>query len=351
MKDSSIGTAPETEHRIGGDGALGSALGSGRRPERTTTTRYQRIADGNRGTGGEKLADVLGVISLGLGIAELLAPEAVAKLVGVKEPDDEDTNTVRLMGVREIASGMAILSNQRPAKAVWSRVAGDAVDLALLGKTLANPDNDRGRTVFAMANVLAVGALDLMCARELSSQPDTPARDALDRGLVRARRSITIDRPPSDVYRFWREFANLPRFMRHLESVQVIDERRSHWVAKAPGGKTVEWDAELLEDRANESIAWASLADSDVENAGRVRFLSAPGGRGTEVLLELEYRPPFGKLGSKIAMLWREEPRQQAGDDLRHLKQALELGEIVVSDASKQRGMHAAVPDDRPVEL
>jgi uncharacterized membrane protein len=160
-----------------------------------------------------------------------------------------------------------------------------------------------------------------------------------------------VGRPVEEVYAYWRDFENLPRFMRHLEVVRVIDDRRSHWVARAPAGKTVEWDAEITEDRPNELIAWHSLEGADVHNGGSVRFLRAPGGRGTEVRVEIEYVPPLGKLGSKIAMLWREEPGQQVQDDLRHFKQVMETGEIVVSDATKQRGPHPAQPDDLPVEL
>ena len=128
-------------------------------------------------------------------------------------------------------------------------------------------------------------------------------------------------------------------------------ERRSHWVAKAPAGQTVEWDATTTEERENELISWRSDEGAMVYNAGTVRFQEAPGGRGTEVRVELEYDPPLGKIGSKVAMLWREEPGQQVQDDLRHFKQVMELGEIVVSDATKQRGMHPAQPDDKPVQL
>jgi uncharacterized membrane protein len=139
--------------------------------------------------------------------------------------------------------------------------------------------------------------------------------------------------------------------MRHLESVRVTGDRRSHWVAKAPAGKAVEWDAETTEDRPNELIAWRSLPGSKVYNAGEVRFNPAPGGAGTELRVTLEYDPPFGKLGSKVAMLWREEPGQQVADDLRHFKQVMETGEIVLSDSTKQRGPHPAKPDDKPVAL
>jgi uncharacterized membrane protein len=331
-------------------GTLGPALGgNGRaRPEQTAT--YQRIADADRGTGGESLADFLGYFSIGLGLAEALMPGVMSRVVGIDHEDRRNRATMRLMGVREISHGVAILSNQQPEKAVWSRVAGDAIDLALLGKALANDENGRGRTAFAVANVLAVAALDVMCAKLLSKQPDTTANAGADTGIIRTKRSVSIARPVEDVYAFWHDFENLPRFMRHLESVRVTGDRRSHWVAKAPAGKTVEWDAETTEDRPNELIAWRSVEGSDVYNAGTVRFMSAPGGRGTEVRVEIEYDPPFGKLGSKVAMLWREEPGQQVQDDLRHLKQIMEIGEIVVSDATKERGPHPAQPSAQPAQ-
>ena len=168
---------------------------------------------------------------------------------------------------------------------------------------------------------------------------------------MEGRSAITVNASPEQVYAQWRDFERLPTFMYHLESVQVTDERRSHWVAKAPAGRTVEWDAETVEDRPNELIAWRSLPGADVYNAGTVEFQPAAGGRDTEVRLTLEYDPPFGKLGSKIAMLFREEPGQQVQDDLRHFKQVMETGEILLSDATKRRGPHPAQPDREPAQL
>jgi uncharacterized membrane protein len=333
------------------DRAVGTALGPNVRPRPEVTAPYQQLADEDRGTGGESLADFLGYFSIGLGLAEFLAPGAVARLVGIKHPNDRNRSIVRMMGLREITSGIAILSNQQPKKAVMSRVAGDAIDLALLGTTMANSENDRGRTLFATANVVAVTALDVMASKELARQPETVANRQMDKGIIRTKRSITVWRPVEEVYEFWRNFENFPRFMRHLESVRVTGDRRSHWVAKAPAGKAVEWDAETTEDRPNELIAWRSLPGSKVYNAGEVRFNPAPGGAGTELRVTLEYDPPFGKLGSKVAMLWREEPGQQVADDLRHFKQVMETGEIVLSDSTKQRGPHPAKPDDKPVAL
>ena len=331
--------------------SVGTALGKEVRPRPEVTEPYQRLADQDRGTGGESLADFLGYFSIGLGLAEVLAPQLIARIVGIKHPNERNRTLLRLMGLREISSGIAILSNQQPKKAVMSRVAGDAIDIALRGATLANSENDRGRTLFATANVLAVTALDVMASKSLAMQPETPQNQTMDRGIIRTKRSVTVNRPVEEVYEFWRNFENLPQFMRHLESVTVTSEKVSHWVAKAPAGKSVEWDAELTEDRPNELIAWKSLPGSSVYNAGEVQFARAPGDRGTELRVTIEYDPPFGKLGSKIAMLWREEPGQQVADDLRHFKQVMETGEIVLSDSTKQRGPHPAQPNDKPVEL
>ena len=348
-----MGMSFEVEPRPqgGNGGRIGTALGEKARPRIASTAPYQRIADEDRGTGGESLANFLGMFSLGLGFAQVAMPGVIARACGIDPHDDQNRLVMRLMGMREISHGLAVLSNQQPAKSMWSRVAGDALDLALLGKALSNPDNNRAATLFATANVLAVAALDVMAAKQLTKQPKTVANEGADKGIIRTTRSITVNKPVAEVYQFWKNFENFPQFMRHLESVTVTGEGRSHWVAKAPAGKTVEWDAETIEDSENERIAWRSTEDADVYNAGAVEFHPAPGNRGTEVRVELEYDPPFGKLGSKVAMLFREEPGQQVHDDLRHFKQVMEVGEIVFSDATKQRGPHNAQPDDKPVKL
>jgi uncharacterized membrane protein len=143
--------------------------------------------------------------------------------------------------------------------------------------------------------------------------------------------AVTIDKPREELYRFWRNFENLPRFMEHLESVEVRDEGKSHWCAKGPVGTRVEWDAEITEEIPNALIRWRSLPDADVANFGTVRFREAPGGRGTEVAVDLEYQPPAGSLGTAIARLLGEEPQRQIEEDLRRLKQLLETGEIATT--------------------
>src|SRR5215831_14905853 len=119
--------------------------------------------------------------------------------------------------------------------------------------------------------------------------------------------------------------------MRHLDSIRQIDEKQSHWTVKGPAGRTVEWDAVIHNEIDNELIAWRSLPGADVDNAGTVMFREAPGGRGTEIRVELQYNPPVGVVGAVISMLWGEEPGLQIQDDLRHLKEILEAGEILTT--------------------
>jgi uncharacterized membrane protein len=215
---------------------------------------------------------------------------------------------------------------------VWARVAGDALDLACLGAAFASPETNKGRLAFATGNVLAVTALDVLCAEQLGGREGESA--GAKKGTTQVKNSLIINRPPQELYQYWRNFENLPEIMRHLESVKVKGEGRSHWVAKAPAGTSVEWDAEMTEDRPNELIAWRSLEGSDVDNSGSVRFEPAPGKRGTIVKVEINYTPPGGALGSLVAKLFGEEPGQQAQESLRTFKQLMETGELTVSDGT-----------------
>jgi len=282
----------------------------------------ERTQPGLPSTSAKRLAKGLGWFSVGLGLAELLAPRAIAKISGVS---NTRTGLIRLYGLRELASGIAIFSQEKPAAAVWSRVAGDAMDLASLGVACTAADAKRGRITFATMNVLAVTALDVMCATQLSS--------GATHG-IHAKGSCIVNKEPHEVYQFWRNFQNLPRFMRHLESVEDLGEGRSRWKAKGPAGMNVEWDATIVADQPGELITWRSLENADVDNAGAVRFERAPGARGTIIKVNLEYNPIGGVLGSTVAKLFGEEPEQQLDDDLRRFKQVMEVGEVVVSEAT-----------------
>lgn len=269
----------------------------------------------------KKLAKGLGWFSIGLGLAELLAPRAIANISGVSKTS---TGLIRLYGLREIASGITIFAQKNPRSGMWSRVAGDALDLASLGAAVTSPNAKRGRIAFATANVLAVTTLDIMCARQLGNGSQG----------MHASASCIINREPEEVYSFCREFENLPRFMRHLESVEDLGEGRYHWVVKGPAGMKMEWDAKIVADEPGEVITWRSLENSDIDNAGAIRFERAPGGRGTMVKINLEYNLIGGVLGAAIAKLFGKEPNQQLDDDLRRFKQVMEVGEVVVSDAT-----------------
>jgi uncharacterized membrane protein len=321
------------------------------------------------GGGAERLANGLGWFSIGLGVAEIAAPGGMARFVGIE--DDEDNRAVlRSCGVREVASGVSILSQRNPTSALWSRVAGDVMDLFLLGTAAASPRARRGRLALATVAVAGVTLLDVLgsvqhsrraglmgdgqsgatprgrAPSQSSSMRRLAERNAstLEQRGIDVKVTATVNRPVAEVFGFWRDLSNLPRFMHHLERVQVLDGKRSRWTASAPAGTTVEWEAEITEERPNALIAWRSLPGSSIENAGRVTFKPAPGGRGTEVQVELVYRPPFGRVGALVAKLFGEEPQEQMKHDLRMFKAVLETGEVVHSDASIHRGMHPAQP-------
>jgi uncharacterized membrane protein len=205
------------------------------------------------------------------------------------------------------------------------------------------PDADRKQMKLAFGALAVITASDVAAtaaARSIektgvdlergSGASSDAALEVADGGIHRA---VTIAREPNEVYEFWRNLTNLPTFMKHLERVDVIDDRRSRWVARAPLGASVEWEAEIEDDRPAELISWRSTEGSQVWNSGEVRFKRAPGGRGTEVHVRLEYAPPGGRVGSAVARLLGEEPASQIAGDLRRLKQVLEAGEVVVSDA------------------
>lgn len=324
-----------------------------REPERRQNGgghQQTRSQDGNA----EQLARFLGWFSIGLGIAEIVAPRQLSQMIGV----EYKPGLFRLLGLREIGSGIGILSQEQPAAAVWSRVAGDMMDLALLGSQLDSDNPEREKTLAATMSVLGVTAVDLYTAKRLSQQsnggsssgtngrPGSP-RDMVESGRgIKVKSAVTIGRPIAEVYGFWRNFENLPRFMSHLQGVKVLDGRRSHWTAVGPANMRVEWDAETVEDRPEELISWRSLPGGQVDTAGFVQFRKAPGNRGTEVLVEMRYDPPGGVVGASIAKLFGESGQEVVNRDLQAFKNVLETGEVVHSDSSIYTRPHPARPPD-----
>src|SRR6476469_1848622 len=192
----------------------------------------------------------------------------------------------------------------------------------------------RYRTVLAPLGLGLIGravsgrsVVNRALGRSSAAGPRATAVASLERGEgTRIEQAVIIARPAPDLFRFWRQFDTLPRFMENLESVTLLDERHPHWVAKGPLGARVEWDAEIHNEIPDALIAWRALPGSAVDQAGSVHF--TPVTEGTEVRLVMRYAAPAGKVGEAMAHLVGDDPGQQMADDLRRFKQVMEAGEV-----------------------
>lgn len=225
--------------------------------------------------------------------------------------------TERLVSGLAGAALIALSLRKRRLRPILLPVATGLIARALTG---------RGPTARALAR---------LTRREGRDESDSPVA-SVGRGQgTKVEQSVTINRPVVEVYRFWRNFQNLPRFMDHLEAVTVIDDTRSHWVAKGPAGSRVEWFADIHNEIDDELIAWRSLPGSEINNAGSVHFAPSADGAGTEVLVVLSYEPPAGKLGAAFAKLLGEDPSKQVADDLRRLKQVMDAADVGTASRSR----------------
>jgi len=170
----------------------------------------------------------------------------------------------------------------------------------------------------------AYEALGVNTADDTGADAEPAAPEEYFEHGIHVEQSMTVERTPWDLYAFWRNFENLATFLHHVESVKVLDDKRSHWVVRAPAGTTVEWDAEIINDEPNALIAWRSLANANVDNAGSVRFVPGPDGRGTEVKVVIDYIPPGGVVGKWVAALFGKNPSHQIHEDLRRFKRLME---------------------------
>jgi uncharacterized membrane protein len=271
---------------------------------------------------GTKLGKGLGWFSIALGVTELVAPRGVARIIGV-EPTGKVPVVTRLFGLREIAAGALLLMKPTSPYGSWNRVFGDLLDLMTMGVAMKRGSTSVARNAFAIGNVAAVTALDVYHGvRESRRKLGEPVR-----------RAITINRRPDEVYAMWKNFDRLSDFLSWVVSAKKLDDKVSHWVVKTPAGN-VEWDAEITEDVPGRRLAWQTLPNATIPNRGCVEFLDAPGGRGTEMIVEMQVAAPLGKTIAGA----------EARGDLRRLKQLLEVGEIVLSDASIHTLPHAAQP-------
>jgi uncharacterized membrane protein len=325
--------------------SVGAERGAGSLPAWKSANKRDGLPRRAESSAARWLADGLGVFSLALGALELAAPAQVARTAGM--PDSpEQLRSLRAAGVREIVTGVGLLQSQRATPWAWARVAGDALDMAGVVRATVRRGSS-SRLMVTSGVLLGIAALDVWLASTSNGKTSAARGSSLGRDRARGvelRAAVTIRRSPQDLYQAWRDLQRLPQIVTHLESVHVIDHTRSRWRAKAPAGITLEWEAELTVDRENMFIEWRSLPDADVEHAGRVSFVEAPGDRGTEVQVEIIMRPPGGVLGRGLAQLLHDLPETALENDLRRFKQLMELGEPVRSDASIHAGRHPAQP-------
>jgi uncharacterized membrane protein len=284
-----------------------------------------------------RLLHALAGFSVMLGSAQLAVPGAMNKLIGASDNPRSRAVQRWLGGARETAAGIAIESSRNPVGPLCARVAGDALDLALLGslcRSRTRPPTARRRAALAAAAVVGVTVADVVAV----NQARRNGAAGLNRrtGDIEAKAAVTVNKPRGEVFAYWNNVENVATFMAHLESVRSLVAGRSRWRAVGPAGTNIEWETEITDCRPDELIAWQSAGDTAVPNRGQVEFRPAPGDRGTEVHVRLCYRPPAGKMGSAIATLFGAAADQQVRDDLRRFKQVMETGEVVRSGASPE---------------
>jgi len=239
----------------------------------------------------------------------------------------------------------ATIANISDAERVASALGG-----ALLAAYGISQKSKSGTLLAAAGGALIVRGATGFCPGyavagiDMSTSDDTKVALAGSRGTP-VELAVTIMKPHDELYRFWRDLENLPQFMPHLVSVTQTGANRSHWTAKSIRGRTVEWDAEIINDELNELIGWRTLDGADVVSAGSVRF--KPSGRDGEtiVTVHLQYEPPAGKLGSAIAWLFGEEPSQTIREDLRRFKALMETGEVPTTQG-QPRGQQSVLNYD-----
>ncbi len=261
----------------------------------------------------------LGWLSLGLAAAACLAPGALSRLTGLRHRGP----LLRAIGVRELVSGIGLLTQENPTPWLLSRVAGDAIDLAVALSALRASSPQRGRTLGTVGILAAVMAADLAASvQSLRASRSHAAADA----YVGA--SVVVNRPAQECYDFWLEQCNLPRFIGLLQSIAPLDDGRSRWVIGARAGATLDWTVETTANERTKRVEWRSLGESGVQHAGGVRFETPQGVHGTLVRLWMHYRTSAGKSVLSIAKLLGADPQSLAREDLRRFKQLLEAGEI-----------------------
>ncbi|MBD2757726.1 SRPBCC family protein [Spirosoma validum] len=243
----------------------------------------------------------------------------------------------RVLGMGQIEPDVSGSSriNVDDTERIWSAAGG-----ALLATYGLRRGSFSGLLLATLGGFMVYRGASGYCPMNQALGRNTAEPNAEDKAVdsIEIAKSLTINKPREEVYAYWRQLENLPRFMFHLSEVRQLDNKRSHWVAKLSDGLlaktlgTVEWDAQILEEVKNERLVWKSVADARIDNAGEVSFVDAPNGQGTEVHAVIKYRPPAGQLGGAIMKLFNPAFEEMIKQDLRRFKQLLETGEITTID-------------------
>jgi uncharacterized membrane protein len=260
--------------------------------------------------------DALGWLSIGLAAAAVFAPRSVGRITGL----GDRTSLLRLVGLRELASGLGLLTQENKTPWLAARVAGDVMDLAI-ALSAAGPDNPlRGRVFATLGVVGVIAAADLSaCGRAASGRNSTEAY---------LHGAIVVNKPAQECYEFWRDVKNLPKFMHLVESVQPVDDRHTSWKVRGPGDVKLQWNTELMADEPARRLAWRARQDSGLQHTATVRFQSAKGIRGTLVTVVAQYHAAAGTAVVGVRKLLGSDPESLLREDLRRFKNLIEAGEV-----------------------
>ena len=306
-----------------GAGPGGQAFQAPQRADSAGASRFRR-ADST-------VSRALGWLSLGLGIAAMFRSRSLGAAIGMESRE----GALKMMGTHELVSATGLLGSRNPTPWLWSRVAGDVMDLAMLGRASIQRSR-RNRALAALGVVAAVTAVDVgasvsvMRRKQLRRYGSTAASRGAE-GVI--DESVIVNKSPEDCYRYWRKLEQVPRFMPLLQSVTETDAQRSHWVLKTAPGLQIEWDAELTHDDPGRRLAWRSLPNPQIAHAAVVRFNPAAGKRGTLVRVITQYRllPGFDAPRRLVGSL-DSAPQARVHEDLRRFKQLLEAGEVATTE-------------------
>ena len=285
---------------------------------------------------GQKLARVLGWFSIGLGVTEVTAGRMLADLLGL----ENRAGLLRVYGLREIATGIGILTSKDAGPWIWGRVAGDALDIGTVATGFQDGNPKKSNLTLALTSLAGVTAVDLVCALGLSrgirkeedAEESQTGEGASEASTARVERSLTIEKSAEELYQRWRDLQTLSRVMGHFADVRASGDGQTHWELHGPAGRVLEWDVRTIEDRPGEVLRWQASPDAKVPVEGSVRFRPAPGNRGTVVTLRFQFDPPGGVLGDAAVRLLGGAPGLLASKALRRFKSLVETGEIPTTE-------------------